>query len=309
MLLAAADDRLSAAAVCSGNTENFATMPFFAPGSTDDAEQDLIGSAPLGFDRWDLLWPMAPKPLLVAASARDFFGTYSASYAASGREEFRKLLHAYEVLGAASKLKYVETPLPHGLSYSLRLAVYNWFESSLKVGDRRIDEEPPTSPEPDESLWCGKTGNTVRDFGGRTPLGLSRERAASITTPARAPDLRALLGMEPPAAPPRLQVLGSTRYRDCDIRAVEVRTAETVWAPAWLFLPKRAWSRLLLILEPNGRNGRWHEDELYPELSAVESRCARPTFVGWATWRPNSAPARPATHASTRTKRTTPGLG
>jgi len=267
MLLAAADDRLAAAAVCSGNTENFATVPFFAPGSTDDAEQDLIGSGPLGFDRWDLLWPLAPKPLLVAASARDFFGTYSASYAASGREEFRKLMRGYEILGAPGKLKYVETPLPHGLSYSLRLAVYNWFESSLKGSNGVIVEEPPTSPEPDETLWCGKTGNTVRDFGGKTPFILVQERAASISTPTRAPDLRALLGMEAPFTPPRMQVLASTRYRACDIRAVEVRTAETVWAPAWLFLPKAAWSRLLLVLEPNGRNGRWHEDELYPELA------------------------------------------
>ena len=63
----------------------------FSPGSTDDAEQDLVGSGPLAFDRWDMLWPFAPKPLLIAVSARDFFGTYSPSYEASGREEFAKL--------------------------------------------------------------------------------------------------------------------------------------------------------------------------------------------------------------------------
>ena len=77
MMLAAVDDRLAAAAVCSGNTENVACNPDFPPGSTDDAEQDFIGSGPLAFDRCDLLWPFAPKPLLVAVSARDFFGTYS----------------------------------------------------------------------------------------------------------------------------------------------------------------------------------------------------------------------------------------
>ena len=98
MILAAMDDRLAAAAVSSGNTENFAVSPFLAPGSADDAEQDLVGSGPLAFDRWDLLWPIAPKPLLVAVSAHDFFGTYSPSYETSGREEFEKLrarlLHA-----------------------------------------------------------------------------------------------------------------------------------------------------------------------------------------------------------------------
>ena len=55
MLLAAIDDRLSVAAVSSGNTENVACANFNPPGSTDDAEQDLAGSGPLGFDRWDLL--------------------------------------------------------------------------------------------------------------------------------------------------------------------------------------------------------------------------------------------------------------
>ena len=44
MLLAAVDDRLAAAAVSMGNTENFACANFNPPGSTDDAEQDLVGS-------------------------------------------------------------------------------------------------------------------------------------------------------------------------------------------------------------------------------------------------------------------------
>src|SRR5438034_1076391 len=62
MMLACVDDRLAAAAVCSGNTENVACANFDPPGATDDAEQDLIASGPLGFDRWDILYPFAPKP-------------------------------------------------------------------------------------------------------------------------------------------------------------------------------------------------------------------------------------------------------
>src|SRR5204863_1132875 len=134
-------------------------------------------------DRWDLLWPMAPRPLLVATSARDFFGTYSPAYERSGREEYAKLARAYSALAAAGKLDRVETPLPHGLSYSLRVAIYDWFESHLKPSGQRVREEPPTSPEPDETLWCGRTGNVVRDFGGKTVSTLIRERAATISTP------------------------------------------------------------------------------------------------------------------------------
>jgi cephalosporin-C deacetylase-like acetyl esterase len=261
MLLAAADDRLAAAAVSSGNTENFSTRPFFPPGSTDDAEQDLIGSGPVAFDRWDLLWPIAPKPLLVATSARDFFGTYSPSYASSGREEFARLRGAYAVLGAEAKLASFETPLPHGLSYSLRVAIYDWFERHLKGSDRRISEEPPTAPETPETLRCGATG--------KTPFELIAARAREIQTPETPPDLRKLLAIDEAPANPALRVCGSTRYRECDIQAVETESARGVWPPAWLFLPRAAWKRLLVVVEPNGRNGRWHEDELYPQLAAA----------------------------------------
>jgi hypothetical protein len=54
------------------------------------------------------------------------------------------------------------------------------------------------------------------------------------------------------------------------VLAVEVNNAPKVWLPAWVFLPKRTgWKRMLLVLEPNGRNGRWHEDDLYPELAGA----------------------------------------
>jgi cephalosporin-C deacetylase-like acetyl esterase len=269
MILAALDDRLAAAVVSSGNTENFAASPFLAPGSSDDAEQDLVGSGPLAFDRWDLLWPIAPKPLLVAVSAHDFFGTYSPSYESSGREEFGKLARAYSTLGAADRLGYFESPLPHALSYPMRLALYNWLERFLNHSDRAIQEEPPTRPEKDEALWCGPTGNTLRDFGGRTPFALIRERARDIRTPDHPTDLHAMLGMDPPAAAARLEIRGTTQYRTCDVLAVEVNTAKRIWAPAWLFLPNRAWTRLLLLIEPNGRNAAWHEDELYDQLAAA----------------------------------------
>jgi cephalosporin-C deacetylase-like acetyl esterase len=268
MLLAAADPRLAAVAVSSGNTENFATDPFLSPGSTDDAEQDLVGSAPLAFDRWDLLWPLLPKPLLIETSARDFFGTYSPSYERSGREEFARLAKAYAMLGAQAQLRHVETPLPHGLSYSLRVSIYDWFERHLKGSAASITEEPHTNPETDETLWCGRTGNAVRDFHSKPVNILIRERAMAIATPDSAADLRTLLQVEELPAP-ALTTIAKTRYRDCEIQAIEVNSAKGVWVPAWLFLPNRDWKKLLITVEPGGRNGQWHEDELYPRLAAA----------------------------------------
>ena len=72
-----------------GNTENVACAHFKSPGSTDDAEQDLIGAASVGFDRWDLFYPLAPKPLQIQVSSRDFFGTYSPVISTMGLESTR----------------------------------------------------------------------------------------------------------------------------------------------------------------------------------------------------------------------------
>ena len=265
MLLACVDDRLAAAVVCSGNTENIACAGFNPPGSTDDAEQNFLGSGPLGFDRWDLLYPLAPKPLLVSVSDKDFFGTYSSEYIADGWEEFQKLKKVYGVLGKPEQLGWAGTPLPHGLSYDTRLSIYNWFGRWLKNETRRIEEEPPTAPEPDQTLWVSETGNVVRSFNGETPFSLNRKRAV-VRQPAA---LDRLLGAERPGPGARFTVLGRVPSRGLDIEVVEVSSAPRVWLPAWLFVPKDAGSKpAFLVLEAGGRNARWREGEMYQGLAA-----------------------------------------
>jgi dienelactone hydrolase len=267
MLLAAADDRLAAAVACSGNTENFACADFNPPGSTDDAEQNFLGSGPLGFDRWDLLYPLAPKPLLVTVSDKDSFGTYSASYLTSGWEEFQRLKQVYQVLGQPERLAWASTPLPHGLSYDTRLKVYNWFARWLKNDARAIEEEPPTQPEPERTLWVTEAGNVVKALGGETPFTLNLKRPVT-----RQPmQVERLLGVERPAAGARFTVLGRVPSRGVEIEAVEVPSAPGVWAPAWLFLPKRPdpAKPVLLLLDPAGRLVRWREDELCQSLAAA----------------------------------------
>ncbi|MGB9605446.1 MAG: alpha/beta hydrolase family protein, partial [Bryobacteraceae bacterium] len=238
MLLACVDDRLAAAAVASGNTENFACRNFDPPGSTDDAEQNLIASAPVGLDRWDLLYPLAPKPLLVSVSEKDFFGTYSSNYLSSGLEEFEKLKRVYEILGAADQLAWTSTPLPHALAYDTRLKIYHWFNRWLKGENRPVDREPPTQPELDQQLWVSSTGSVVRDFASKTPFEITRDAARSL--PRRRPtrsDLSRLLALDRAPTPTQFRVLGKALLDGLDIEAVEVASAPHVWVPAWLFVP------------------------------------------------------------------------
>jgi cephalosporin-C deacetylase-like acetyl esterase len=269
MLLVAVDDRLAAAAVSCGNTENFACADFNPPGSTDDAEQDFIASGAVAFDRWDLLYPMAPKPLLVLASARDYFGTYSPRYLSSGREEFEKLRKVYAALGAQDRIAWDETPAPHALAYFLRTRIYAWFERWLHDRPDRDVPEPEVAPEKDETLWMGATGNVVRDFSSKTPLTLVRER---VRIPEKAPDLREvarLIAAETPRDPKALEI-ARVPSEACDIAAIEVETVPRVYAPAWFFAPRKSdpSKPALLMLEPGGRSARWGEGGLCHQLAA-----------------------------------------
>lgn len=268
MLLMAVDDRLAAAAVSCGNTENFACGDYNPPGSTDDAEQNLLESAPVAFDRWDLLYPLAPKPLLVLASARDFFGTYSPRYLASGREEFAKLAKVYGVMGASDRIAWDETPAPHALAYYLRTRIYAWFERWLHGRGAGEVREPFVAPEKDETLFAGPTGNVVRDFGSKTPLILTREREASLKRGRTNPEtLRRLLGIGP-SQPVTLTQLRRIPSEGCDIVAVEAGSC-----PAYLYLPHKQvpGKPLLIIADPRGRASRWAEGGLYHQLAAAGS--------------------------------------
>ena len=265
MLLAAVDDRLAAAVVSSGITENFACANFNPPGSTDDGEQNLVASAPVGFDRWDLLYPIAPKPLLVMVSQRDFFGTYSPNYLTSGTEEFQKLQRVYRTLGHSDRIAWFGTPLPHGFSFDLRMQMYNWFARWLKSESQPVREEPLVQAETEETLFVSANGSVVQSFHGETPFTLNRKRSLS-KAPA---DLARLLGVDRSAAGANAMTVGHASYHQTLVEAVEFPAAPKVWVPAWLYQPKAAdpAKALVIVLESGGRN-EWHESGLYNRMAA-----------------------------------------
>ncbi len=287
MLLAAVDDRLQVAAVSCGNTENYACADFNAPGSTDDAEQNLLGGALRSFDRWDLLYPFAPKPLLILVSARDWFGTYSSRYLTSGWEEYRKLEGVYSTLESGDRIRWIDSPLPHNLSYDFRLEIYRWMLRWLAGRDSDLREEPPTRIEDDQTLWVSTSGNVVREFDGETPFSLNLKNLSAVTQGTGPADLRGLLGIEPQVDPaPRFRRMGSRPSKGLQIEAVEVQSAPSVWAPAWLFLPPGKSEKVLVILEPFGRSVRWREDDLYQQLAAAGTAVCAPDLRWTGDLRP-----------------------
>ncbi len=264
MMLACVDDRLAAAAISCPNSENFACADFNPPGSTDDAEQNFIGSGPVGFDRWDTLYPFAPKPLLVLVSAKDFFGTYSPSYISSGWEEFQKLQKIYAALGKSGRLEWTDTPLPHGLAHFMRVKIYDFFGRHLKNPPERVNDEPALKAENDRELWVTPSGSVVRSFDSKTPFQMNQ----------RAPESRDfklvdLIEARLPDVPAIARTIRRVPSTNVDVEAIEVNTADGVFVPSWLFLPRRQDSSkpALLIAEPQGRNSRAGEGGLYHELA------------------------------------------
>ena len=259
MLLAAVDSRLACAAACMGNMENMAIAPFLPPGSTDDAEQNIVASGPAGFDRWDLLYPLAPKPLFLLPSDADFFSTYSPQYIANGWREFQQLREVYRKLGHADRLSWSDTPLPHELSQDVRLRVYNFFQRWMRDDALAIEHEPPTEPELESKLWVAKSGSMVKSFGSVTPFALIKARE-SRQEPA---DLFHLIGAERPPAGQRARTLAQARSYGVAVEAIEVRSAIGVFVPAWLIVPDRSASqRIIVVLDPAGRTQNWFTKEI-----------------------------------------------
>jgi len=63
--------------------------------------------------------------------------------------------------------------------------------------------------------------------------------------------------------------LRSVPSRGLNIEALEVNSDSKVWVPAWLFLPRQSdpAKPIVLVLDPNGRNGGWQEGGLYQSMA------------------------------------------
>lgn len=269
MLLAAADERLTAAAVCMGNTENIIGSPFRTPGATDDAEQNFVDGASETFDRWDLLYPIAPKPLLVWPSDRDFFATYSPDYVTNGWQEYQKLKRVYGVMGQREHLAWADTPLPHALAYDSRMLAYNWFRRWLKNEKEPLTAEPDTKVEEVSTLWATDSGSVIRSLKSATPFAMNRAR-----TVERIPvKLETLIRVDVNKPAAIAKIIGQVQSRNVHVQNLEIQSDFAVWLPAFLITPENASNKpVLLVLDEEGNDRLWFNpevDRILPDDSCV----------------------------------------
>ncbi len=176
MYLAALEPRFHAAAVSDGNTENVAGPFFDPPGATDDAEQNIVGSLPLGIDRGDLLLAFAPKPLLVCYTTHDEGVTYSPVYEESTRAIYEELESVYAQFGKKDQVGLFASHLPHGLNYFNRCQIYGWFNKWLGNSEAGMDEAD-FDKFPEEQLNATSTGQVRTSLGGRSAVQLNSDRS------------------------------------------------------------------------------------------------------------------------------------
>ena len=212
-------------------------------------------------------------------SAKDSQGTYSPRYLENGREEYARLARAYAAAGRAAHLEWIESPLPHGLSYDMRMHIYRWFRLHLQGIAAPLAEEPTVSAERDQTLYATAGGNTVRDLGSFTPRQLAIARLdEKPAIPAKLPEPR-IVG--------RRVKLGETQSRQVRIEAWEIESEPQVFLPAWAFFPKGAAPLgTVILLEPSGRNAQWNEESLAQRLAAQGIVVIAPDLRGIGDMRP-----------------------
>jgi cephalosporin-C deacetylase-like acetyl esterase len=176
MFLVALEPRLRAAVVSDGNTENVAGPFFDPPGATDDPEQNIVGSLPLGIDRGDLLLAFAPKPLLICYTTHDEGVTYSPVYEEATEDIYRELQRSYGLLGAKNHVGLFASHLPHGLDFFNRSQVYAWFNRWLESTASQ-PKEADLDRFPEERLNATSTGQVSTSIGGRSVVQLNTDRA------------------------------------------------------------------------------------------------------------------------------------
>ncbi len=196
--ISALDPRVSVAAICCYITTLRRRMGNRIQQDPDaDPEQDIFGFLSEGIDHAGLLAMRAPRPTLLGTARFDFFPILGA------RESFDEARRFYEIAGVGDRIKQVEAASKHGLSQTLRLAVYEWFGRWLSGSPEAAPvAESAVNPRPVQQLLVCPKGQVSLHYRSRPLLPLALD-GFEKKKPERIP-LRQLLRLDPDLACPQI---------------------------------------------------------------------------------------------------------
>jgi cephalosporin-C deacetylase-like acetyl esterase len=262
MFLSALEPRIKVAIVVEGHTENIAGANYEPPGAFADAEQNIIGSLPLGIDRGDLLCAFAPKPLLICFTHMDSGLTYSPHYEQGTREIHQEVKDQYSVFGAAAKTNLFASNLPHDYDVFHRRATYDWFNKWLE-NPSADNKEGEFDDAPDSVLNCTSTGQILTSLGGRPAYRVNADRLQAIQrSRARSSKeqvqkvLPGILGLGAERGPIRGTVLSTNRRGNWVIEEIQFHSEPAVRVPGWFLKPARGESKrgVAVVLLSSAKN-------------------------------------------------------
>jgi cephalosporin-C deacetylase-like acetyl esterase len=279
MYLCGLETRLKAAVVVEGNTENVAGANFLPPGAYADAEQNIMGSLPLGIDRGDLLAAFAPNALLICYTPVDNGTTYAPHYVEGTHEIFDELQRVYKTSGSSEKVALSSSPLPHDYDYFHRQATYRWFDKWLRNGNGNI-VEAAFDEAPERDLWCTTTGQVLTSLGGRPAFRVNLDRLHSLRdhSSSRSPskseiqtELRRSLSLPGQSASDHGRVLSSNKLRNIVVEEIEYRPEANIRVPGYFLKPASASGKLpvVVVLSDRGKDDLFDQFELVEQLAAA----------------------------------------
>ncbi len=149
-----ADPRIKAAVPCCFLTSIDMLIKTIGP---QDAEQNVFGAIKAGINHDDYITVFAPKPVLIAAAAYDFFPIEGVL------QTFERARRIYRLYDAEEKVALRIGKHGHGYSDELREAAVNWFKVHLKnePADFKTSE---IEVEPEESLNVTDSGQIIGEL-------------------------------------------------------------------------------------------------------------------------------------------------
>ncbi|MEP7365225.1 MAG: acetylxylan esterase [Acidobacteriota bacterium] len=204
-----------------------------------DAEQCLPGWIAGGFDHADFVEAFAPRPYMMLTAIRDFFSI------AGARATFAEAKRAWT---DPERIGMVEVNDGHGYNKERRLASYKWFEQWLK-GGVAPEGEPDVQLEPEDELFCTKTGQVNTALGSETVFSLNRARALALRRGAvNVDDVRRLTGFEKNDGPLNVRRFGSIERAGYRIDRLIFDSEPGVVIPSLLYVPSAEGKRPAVVL-------------------------------------------------------------
>jgi len=175
-----ADDRIDAAAPCCAVTER---EEWLKTGKRIDAEQNVVGAIPAGFNYDDLVTAIAPSPVCVGAAASDEYFPIEGV-----RETDDRARHVYDLYDAVENLDLVVADETHCSVYEIGDPLFEWLCDRLGDGEfESHDDELTVVDEAD--LHCTPEGSVCAAYDDeRTIDDLVRAYVESEVTPEETTD-------------------------------------------------------------------------------------------------------------------------